>query len=45
MNGTESVRPIGNILDLWGKMMEPFEAGEGGNQEKDTTWRRRRESK
>ena len=37
MNAAESVRPIGNILDLWDKMMEPLapEEREGGNPEKD----------
>ena len=25
MNGTEPVRPMGNILDLWDRIMEPFE--------------------
>ena len=31
MNGTESVRPVGNILDLWDRIMEPFEPEEEGS--------------
>ena len=29
MNEVESVRPNGNILDLWDKMMEPLEERNG----------------
>ena len=37
MNEVESVRPFGNILDLWDTMMEPFEPEEreSSNREKD----------
>ena len=28
MNGTVSVRPVGNILDLWDKILEPFDPDE-----------------
>jgi len=37
VNEVESVRPMGNILDLWDKLMEPFEPEEewGGNLERD----------
>ena len=37
MSGVETVRPAGNILDLWDKIMEPFEPEEkeSDTQEKD----------
>ena len=36
MNGSETVKPAGNIFDLWDRIMEPFEPEEKeiDNQEK-----------
>ena len=28
MNGTVSVRPIGNVLDIWDEMLRPFDPDE-----------------
>ena len=34
MNGIVSVRPVGNILDMWNKVLEPFDPDKEENDNK-----------
>ena len=35
MNGTMSVRPVGNILDIWDEMLRPFDPNEEENENRE----------